>query len=127
MGLFLALGAPDLTPLPGSDVGTALRSLLAVFAVLALVAACAWLVRRGAFGSLGRRGQSAVRVETAVPLGDRRSLLVVAVEGRRLLLGATPQQVTLVIELGPASGFAESLDRAASRGSEPSNAAGGRS
>jgi flagellar protein FliO/FliZ len=130
MSLSLALAAPDVSPFPGSDVGTALRSLVAVFVVLALVAVCAWLVRRGAFGSLGRRGPSAVRVETAVPLGDRRSLLVVAVEGRRLLLGITPQQVTLVIELDR-TGFSDSLARATGSGiaevPSPAGLTGGRS
>lgn len=101
------------SPLPGSDVGTAARSLGAVFVVLALIALCAWLVRRGAFGALGRRSPSAVKVETAVPIGDRRSLMVVAVEGRRLLLGVTPQQVTFVTELNrDGAGFERSLSRA---------------
>ena len=118
---FLALAGPEVSPLPGSDLGTATRSLLAVFVVLALIALCAWLVRRGALGSLGRKGPSAVRIETAVPLGDRRSLVLVSVEGRRLLLGLTPQQVTLVTELsGPERGerspapgtFTDSLGRA---------------
>ena len=36
------------------------------------------------------RGSRAIAVETAVPLGERRSLVIVAVEGRRLLLGLTP-------------------------------------
>ena len=40
-----------------------------------------------------------VRVEATVPLGERRSLMVVAIEGRRLLLGLTPMQVSLVTEL----------------------------
>jgi flagellar biogenesis protein FliO len=41
-----------------------------------------------------------VTVETAVSLGDRRSLVIVSVEGRRLLLGLTPGQIALVTELG---------------------------
>jgi flagellar protein FliO/FliZ len=124
--LLFALSAPDLSPLPGADVGSALRSLAAVFVVLGLVALCAWLVRRGTFGALGSRAASSVRVETSVPLGDRRSLLVVSVEVRRLLLGLTPQQVTLVTELGgTAPAFTDSLARATSGGAGP--AAGGRS
>ena len=38
-----------------------------------------------------------------MPLGERRSLMVVAIEGRRLLLGLTPMQVSLVTELTPPS------------------------
>lgn len=117
MTLLLALSGPETSPLPGPDVWTALRSLAAIAFVLGLMAVCAWLLKRGAFGTLGRRAPSAVRVETAVPLGDRRSLMVVAVEGRRLLLGVTPQQVTLVTELdGSAPAFADSLARASESG-----------
>jgi flagellar protein FliO/FliZ len=116
MGLLL-LAAPDVSPLPGIEAGGVFRSLLAVVVVLGLVALCAWLARRGAFGPLGRKAPGTVRVETAVPLGDRRSLMVVSVEGRRLLLGLTPQQVTLVTELDRGGGdFAGSLARATGAG-----------
>lgn len=78
--------------------GLGLQSLVAVLLVLALVAALAWLARRGAFNALSKSNRHIV-VETAVPLGERRSLVVVAVEGRRLLLGLTPSQISLVTEL----------------------------
>ena len=81
--------------------GIGLQSLFAVLLVLGLVGALAWMVRRGTFASLQKRG--VVAVETAVPLGDRRSLVVVAVEGRRLLLGLTAAQITMVTELQPAA------------------------
>jgi flagellar protein FliO/FliZ len=83
------------------------NAFLAVAIVLALVAGLAWLARRGAFAALQPRNR-VVAVETAVSLGDRRSLVVVAVEGRRLLLGLTQHQVSLVTELAPqASSCAE--------------------
>jgi flagellar protein FliO/FliZ len=66
--------------------------------VVALLAAASWLLRRG---SLARRSKQAVVVETAVALGERRSLVIVAVEGRRLLLGLAPNQINLVTELQP--------------------------
>jgi flagellar biosynthetic protein FliO len=74
------------------------QSLLAVLIVLGLVVLLAWLLRRGAFPGLASRSRGVV-VETAVPLGDRRSLVIVAVEGRRLLLGMTPAQISMVAEL----------------------------
>jgi flagellar protein FliO/FliZ len=77
------------------------NALLAVLIVLALVGALAWLARRGSFAAL-KAANRAVSVETAVSLGERRSLVVVAVEGRRLLLGLTPGQVSLVTELSAA-------------------------
>ena len=83
-----------------------MNSFLAVGIVLALVAGLAWLVRRGTLGPLvGRSGP--IAVETAVSLGERRSLVIVNVDGRRLLLGLTPAQMSLVTELQPAAPKAE--------------------
>jgi flagellar protein FliO/FliZ len=78
--------------------GLGIQSFLAVIVVLGLVVTLAWLLRRGAFGAL-RAGSRSISVETAVPLGERRSLIIVAVEGRRLLLGMTPAQISMVTEL----------------------------
>jgi len=89
--------------------GITLQSFAAVLIVLALVGVLAWLARRGSLGALGRKGRL-IEVETAVPLGERRSLVVVAVEGRRLLLGLTPTQISVVTELGRASTFEQHLD-----------------
>lgn len=109
-----ALSAPGVDANFAPGIGAGLRGLAAVVLVLGLVALFAWLLRKGAFGPLGRRGPSAVTVETAVPLGERRSVVVVAVEGRRLLLGLAPGQVSLITELrGGAAGFEETLDKAA--------------
>jgi flagellar protein FliO/FliZ len=75
-----------------------MNTTLAVLIVFGLMAGLAWLVHSGRLGRLTSRA-STVWVETAVSLGERRSLVIVAVEGRRLLLGVTPAQVTLVTEL----------------------------
>jgi len=112
--LFALSQAPDLG---GADGATAaLRGVAATVFVLGLLLMLAWLVKRGTIALPGRRGPGAVQIETSVPLGERRSLIIVSVEGRRLLLGLTPMQVSLVTELSevpvaPAS-FAASVDRA---------------
>lgn len=80
------------------------RALLSVVIVIGLLGAAAWLLRRNA---PARRTRQSVTVETAVSLGDRRSLVIVGVEGRRLLLGLTPGSVSLVTELGDS--FPETL------------------
>ena len=97
------------TPSGWSDGPGVMRTLLSLFVVLGLMAGCLWLVRRGGLTG-GRKGPRAVQIETAVGLGDRRQLVIVAVEGRRLLLGVTPMHVSLVTELA-ASGatFADTL------------------
>ena len=81
--------------------GLGLQSFLAVALVLALVGALAYVARRGGFGALNKRGP--VTVETAVPLGDRRQLVIVSVEGRRLLLGLTAASVSMLVELDAAA------------------------
>ena len=91
-------------PAIGSAFGAAgaLQALAAVMLVLGLVASLAWLVRRGTIRLPGSARRQAMAIESATPLGERRSLVIVSVEGRRLLLGVTPTQVSLVTELGAA-------------------------
>ena len=55
-------------------------------AVLALLGGVLWLLKTGMLSRFAARS-SAVAVETAVSLGERRQLVIVSVEGRRLLLG----------------------------------------
>jgi flagellar protein FliO/FliZ len=93
---------PDLVP-------PVWRTLVALLVVLAMLAVLAWLLRRGV---LARRGSSALSVESALALGDRRSLVVVTVENRRLLLGLAPGQVSLVTELLPPQTFEHAVARA---------------
>jgi flagellar protein FliO/FliZ len=94
---------PDLVP-------SVWRMLGGLVVVLGLLLGLAWLLRRGA---IAKRGSGVLSVETALPLGDRRSLVIVAVEGRRLLIGLSQHQVSLVTELQtPAPAFAQVLQKA---------------
>ena len=77
------------------------NSTIAALIVLAMMAAFAWFVRTGRLGRLSAKA-SAISVETATSLGERRQLVIVAVEGRRFLLGVTQMNVALVTELQPA-------------------------
>jgi flagellar protein FliO/FliZ len=92
---------------------SAVRGIVATAFVLGLLGVLAWLMRRGSIKLGPGRGRSPVAVETAVSLGERRSLVIVTVEGRRLLLGLTPMNVSLVTELGPAAtaSFDDALQR----------------
>ncbi len=126
MNVFLLLAqaqAPGTVPAPGwSDGPGVVRTLLSLLVVLGLMGGCVWLIRRGGLQVGLRRGPRPVQVETAVALGDRRQLVIVAVEGRRLLLGVTPMQVSLVTELAAGDAFARALDaHVDSRPSEGSN------
>lgn len=118
----LAQATPGPTALPSS--GDVTRGLLAVFVVFGLLALLAWLARRGTLGGLlARQSRSPVKVESAVPLGERRSLVIVSVEGRRLLLGLTPMQVSLVTELSAQPVAKEAFDETLARSISSSSSA----
>jgi flagellar protein FliO/FliZ len=87
-----------------------LSSLAAVVVVLALFGVVAWLLKRSRL-ALGRN-RDRIAIETACSIGERRSLVIVGVEGRRLLLGVTPGQVSLITELGAAPAFTDAMARA---------------
>lgn len=73
-----------------------LRTFAAIVIVGALLAATVWALSRA---NGARRGRQLLSVESALSLGEKRSLVVVSVEGRRLLLGVAPGGVSLVTEL----------------------------
>jgi flagellar protein FliO/FliZ len=110
----LAQATPGAAAWPAG--GEVTRGLIAVFVVFGLLALLAWLARRGTLGGLlARQSRSPVKVESAVPLGERRSLVIVSVEGRRLLLGLTPMQVSLVTELAATPVAKEPFDETLAR------------
>ncbi len=81
---------------PAALGASGVRSFLALGAVAVLLALAVWGLGRVA---QRRRGRQPINVESAVTLGDKRSLVIVAVEGRRLLVGVAPGGVSLVTEL----------------------------
>jgi flagellar biosynthetic protein FliO len=91
------------------------RSIAVVVIAIAILAAAAYLLRRA---SPLRRSRHQMSVETALSLGERRSLVIVAVEGRRLLLGMTPTYVGLVAELG--ASFSAALNSSIDASLDPS-------
>jgi flagellar protein FliO/FliZ len=92
----MLLALQDVAPLPADPLSIDGRSIAVAFIVIALLAAASWALRRS---PLFRRSRQSIAVETVVSLGERRSLAIVTIEGRRLLLGLTPANVALVTEL----------------------------
>jgi flagellar protein FliO/FliZ len=93
------------------------RTLGALVVVLGLIGLSAWLLRRGV---LAKRAGKGLAVESALSLGERRSLVVVMVEGRRLLLGLAPNSVALVTELERNASFDQALTNAGAGDTRPS-------
>lgn len=92
-----------------STLVLALRVLVSLGVVLALVW---WFARRGRTGTRARVRPASVSVVGRQTLGRRTAVAVVEVEGRRLLLGLTDQQVSLLAELTePARPAARGVER----------------
>lgn len=70
------------------------QMVLGLAAVLALIFALAWLAKR--FNLNGVGVTPGMRVLGAMSVGPKEKILMVDVEGKRLLLGVTAQQITLL-------------------------------
>lgn len=97
MGIFLQTGAP-----PASDYAS---TLLSAIVSLAIIAGLAYAALRFGPARLWKRGRSkSLCVEDNVALDARSSLVIVRVEGRRLLLATHAQETArLITELAPAA------------------------
>lgn len=90
-----ALGTPPGDALLGLS---ALGKLgFALLAVISLILLCAWLLRRLNRGGLHPEAQ--LRVLGSTPLGPRERLVVIEMQGTRLLLGVTASQISKLHEL----------------------------
>jgi flagellar protein FliO/FliZ len=85
------------------------KAAAALAVVLAILVGLGWLLRRSQ--ALGR-GRKPMSIESALALGERRSLAIVTVEGRRLLLGLAPNHVSLITELTKGPSFDEAVSHA---------------
>jgi flagellar biogenesis protein FliO len=80
------------------------RTMLSLAAVVVLLAGFIWALRRGSLRMSSWVPRGSIVIETATSLGDRRSLAIVSVEGRRVLVGLTPSTVSFIADLAPRSG-----------------------
>jgi flagellar biosynthetic protein FliO len=96
--------AAQLTELAGPGIGEALiRSMLALLFVCGLAYGALRALKR--WGGAGwRRGEASgggIRMESRLALEPRRSVCVIAVDGRRFLLGVSEGQIATLAELSP--------------------------
>ena len=82
--------------------GSYIQAVGILFLLVALLWLAVWLARRfGKFNFLPRPGslpRDALVMEAQLPLGPRKGLMVVRFLNKRLLLGVTDQQITLLTE-----------------------------
>ena len=103
-----ALTQPDLGISPA-------RLMLVALVLAALVGGAWWLSRRGGGVRLKRAVGQGVRVVQRVPVGRRQSLLLVEVEGRRILVGSTPNSLTSLSEWDDEPAAADAPDQPPAR------------
>jgi flagellar biogenesis protein FliO len=117
MALWLLAQAEVIPSASGSGL---FRAIVGTVLVLGTLGLLAYLLRRGVLTLPGQRASKTLAIETALSVGDRRSVAILNVEGRRLLIGLTPAQLTLLADLGTQqAAFDQALTRAA--GSTPVN------
>jgi flagellar protein FliO/FliZ len=80
-----------------SGVAGVTQVSFALLLVLAVVFAAAWAMRK--FRFFNQRGQTAIEVLQGVNLGAKERAVLIRIQGRRLLLGVAPGQVSLLAEL----------------------------
>lgn len=77
-----------------------LRMLLSLGAIVAVIALIAWCARRFGLAPAARRDrEDAVRVLSRTALDARKSVVVLSVRDRVLVVGVTPSEISLLTEL----------------------------
>lgn len=89
----LELAVPATAQAAEADVSAFSALWVPLLIVVALAALAWWLVRSRA--SLVQR-DGPLRLIQIIPVGPRERLLLVELDGRRLLIGATPQSISLI-------------------------------
>lgn len=91
---------PELATETPSASGMLLRTFGALLLIVACIAAASWGLRYFGFAKFGKQqGEtSGLKVLDTVPLGERRTLTLVRFGERTLLIGSTPQGLTLLAE-----------------------------
>lgn len=78
--------------------GHAAQVVLGLLVVLGMILAAAWAARR--LQVIRPRAAGRIRVLEGLAVGTRDKLLLVEVEGQRMLLGLSPGRIALLSELG---------------------------
>jgi flagellar protein FliO/FliZ len=82
--------------------------VIALFVVLLMIFAAAWLLRRLSFRNGRKLGRGGLKVLESLPLGGKRMIQVVRVHDRNLVVGVTGERIDLLTELSEEEVEAES-------------------
>lgn len=86
------------------------KVVISLIFVVAFIPACLWLMKRFQFAQM-KLGQSEIKIINVQSLGTKEKLMLVEVEGERVLIGVTPQAITHLKSFSPkAKSFASVMD-----------------
>ena len=94
------------------EVSPLVSAVVSFLFVIGLLLGTLWIVRAKGIG-VGTLQGKGLRVVNSLRLGTKHRLDVVEYEGRRLLLGIAPNQITLLDNQAQETGAAEELSAAA--------------
>lgn len=92
-----ALAAEEKAKQVPSLASSVVSVILALIFIIAIIVACAWLLKR--MGGGGFQKSAGIEVKASHMLGAKERLVIVKVDGRHLLLGVTPQSINKLDEL----------------------------
>jgi len=96
----------------GHLLGPAIRTVLSLLAVLAVLGACAWFVRRMRQGGAFKSGL--IEVISGISLGNREKVVVLRIGNEQIVVGVSPAGMTSlhVISTEPEDrSFSECMER----------------
>lgn len=104
--------APGLCAAAGSapvGIGQAVQVILGLALVLAMIVAAAWGARR--LQAIRPQGRGHIRILEGLAVGTRDKLLLIEVDGQRVLLGMSPGRIATLHTFSgePASQFEDAL------------------
>ena len=108
-GLFAAgvLANPALSPAPAVGAGELTKVAGGLVLVLALIAGLGWAAQR--LRQVRGTGGRHLRILDALPLGTRERLVLVEVDGERVLIGIAGGRIERLHALAPRGGFSQAL------------------
>ncbi|WP_111639202.1 flagellar biosynthetic protein FliO [Marinomonas shanghaiensis] len=90
------------------------KIVISLIVVIAFIPACLWLMKRFQFAQM-KLGQSEIKIVNVQSLGTKEKLMLVEVEGERLLIGVTAQSITHLKSFSPSgksfASIMEEVDR----------------
>lgn len=92
--LLITTSDSKVTPSPGVNSADWLKAILGLMAVVVLIFAIAWFVKR--FTGLAVSNQQQMRIISAIPVGAKERIALIEVADKQILVGITQHNINLL-------------------------------